>query len=46
MAGEEGTDNATEAARKQKSAAQIVSRLIIHQRDSLSDDPGKKAQII
>lgn len=46
--GREGgaADNATEAARKQKSAAQIVSRLIIQRRDSLSDDPGKKAQII
>lgn len=41
-----GADNATEAVRKQKSAAQIVSRLIIQRRDSLSDDPGKKAQII
>lgn len=42
----EPVDNATQAARKQKSAAQIVSLLIIQQRDSLSDDPGKKAQII
>lgn len=43
---QKAADNVAETVRKQKSAAQIVSRLIIQRRDSLSNDPGKKAQII
>ena len=39
-------DNLAETWRKQKPAAQIVSRLIIQAPYSLSNDPGKEAQII
>lgn len=39
-------DNLAETCGKQKLAAQIVSRLIIQAPASLSNDPGKEAQII